>query len=64
MDLSNLTNDELRDHVRAGIHEAEKRLTGRRLKTLKLIHALAEQIEQDSVTSGDVSLRSDGGPKD
>ncbi len=44
--------------------EAEKRLTGRRLKTLRLIHALAEQIEQDSVTSGDVSLRSDGGPKD
>lgn len=60
-DLTSLTNDELRDHLRAGLREAESRLTGRALKTARLAHALLEQVEEDQTGAGTLSA---GGPKE
>lgn len=64
MSLSNLTHDELRDHIAAGLTEAESRLSGRRLKTLKLAHALLDQVDADSVDAGDLQARGGGTDKE
>ena len=61
MDLSHLTNDELRDHIHAGILEAEKRRPHCRM--LKLFHKVGHMAECQAVDDGDVSLRSGGSDK-
>lgn len=57
-DLTNLSHDELRDHIRAGIEAAESRLSGRRLRRMKLIHALLQQEEDEAHDNGDLATRS------
>lgn len=64
MDLNNLTNDQLRDHLRAGMLEWEARVSGRALRRAKLVHALMEQAEEIAHEEGDIQARSGGEGKD
>lgn len=61
MDLSHLTNDELRDHIRAGILEAERRRP--RCRLLKIFHRAGSMAEAQAFDEGDVTNRSGGSDK-
>lgn len=69
-DLSDLTNDSLRDHGRAFLLELERRLDihglSRQLRRTKLAHAILTDVEDDIYAGGELasSSRSGGEPKD
>ena len=68
MSLSNLTNDELAEHIRAGLLEAEARIAAngsypRVLKRVKLAHAHLDDAVSDLVGGGIVQPMSVGGDK-
>lgn len=68
MDLTELTNDQLAEHIRAGLLEAEARIAAngsypRVLKRVKLAHAHLEDALDDLVGGGEVSPMSGGEPK-
>ena len=67
-DLTTLTHDQLAEHIRAGLLEAEARLTAdgthpRVLKRVKLAHAHLDDAVSDLVGGGVVSPMSAGGDK-
>jgi hypothetical protein len=63
-DLSNLTDDGLRDHIRAGILEAESRLERRGalrlLARLRRLHGLLQDFEGDAHEAGHLVALSGG----
>jgi hypothetical protein len=61
-DLSNLTNDQLRDHARAVVLEVDKRRPDCRLA--KLHHRTARALEESAFEDGDITTLSSGGPKE
>ena len=67
-DLSTFTHDQLAEHIRAGLLEAEARLTAdgthpRVLKRVKLAHAHLDDAVSDLVGGGIVQPMSVGGDK-
>lgn len=67
-DLTTLTHDQLAEHIRAGLLEAEARLTAdgthpRVLKRVKLAHAHLDDAVSDLVGGGIVQPMSVGGDK-
>ena len=73
MSKANLTNDELRDDVRAGLLEVESRLNAniltngastRPLRRIKLAHALLYDAEEEVHAEGNLVERSPADDKD
>lgn len=66
-DLTNLTDDELQEHIRDGILEVEARLDDRGevrlLSRFKRLHGLLSDFEADVHDAGHISARSIGGDK-
>ena len=67
-DLSTFTHDQLAEHIRAGLLEAEARLTAdgthpRVLKRVKLAHAHLDDAVSDLVGGGIIQPMSVGGDK-
>lgn len=67
-DKSELTNDDLRDDIRAGLLEAESRLEvhglNRLLRRVKVAHALLYDVEVDVHAGGELAARSPADDKD
>jgi hypothetical protein len=68
MPKSSLTNDDLRDDLRAGLLEVETRLEThgltRQLRRVKVAHALLYDVEGDVHAGGELASRSAPDDKD